>query len=451
MRIPPGDRKPAAAARESAVDTVECPGCGAQVEIGEALEKSIRARLEAREKSMRARLEARDAARAQEAERRISELERGIRRRERELAERESGVEDLVAAQVAAQVDERLGERVKAASAEALERARGELAAELEAKEQRLAKAEAEVRERKRAELDLLDKMQEVEKAREDVELTVKRKLAEERARIREATKAEGAEERALELAQHETRIASLVKTIEELRKKAAQGSQQLQGEALEVRLEDVLREAFPEDAFDPVPKGFRGADLIQRVGGAAGGAVGTILWEAKHTKHWSDQWLPKLRDDQRALKAEVAVIVSAVLPSGCTPPTQVEGVWVAGHATAVGLAQALRQGLVQVAAAKRSLVGQQDKMRMLYAYLSGPEFRNRIEGLLEPFRAMRDDLEKEKRAVTRQWAKREKQIERAMTSTAGLWGDLEGIAEGALPALEAFELPGALPEGDPP
>ena len=173
------------------------------------------------------------------------------------------------------------------------------------------------------------------------------------------------------------------------------------------------------------------------------------ILWESKRTKNWTDSWLPKLRDDQRAMKAELAALVSVALPEGAQPVSQIDGVWVSDYACATGLARALRQGLLGVASATQALEGKQGKMDMLYAYLTGPEFRNRVEGLLDPFRTMMDDLRKEKAAIQRLWSKREKQIERASGSASGLYGDLQGIVGGTIPELEALRLP-ALEEGEP-
>ena len=274
------------------------------------------------------------------------------------------------------------------------------------------------------------------------------RQLAEERQTIRGAAQAEAAEAHQLSLAQRDQTIQGMKRTIEELRKKADQGSQQSQGEALEVTLEDMLRQAFPQDEIEPVPKGITGADLVHRVKSDAGVVCGTILWEAKRTKHWTAGWLPKLRDDQRALKAELAALVSIALPADAPPISNQDGVWVTGFASAIGLAQVLRMSLRRSSAAKRALEGRQDKMDLLYAYFTGPEFRSRVEGLLEPFLAMKEDLEKERRSVQRLWAKREKQIERALTSTSGLYGDVQGIAGGAIPELSALDLP-ALEDGD--
>jgi hypothetical protein len=210
----------------------------------------------------------------------------------------------------------------------------------------------------------------------------------------------------------------------------------------MELELEDLLRRQFPYDEIVPVPKGIHGGDTLQHVHDAAGALCGTILWESKRTKTWSDAWLPKLRDDQRAAKAQIAVLATLEMPKGVTTFVCIDGVWVTSRPCLFGLASALRTGLIEVAAAKRATEGRQDKMEVLYNYLSGSEFRHRVQGIVESFVTLREDLEAEKRAMQRIWAKREKQLDRAVTHTASFYGDLSGIFAGSLPAIEQLDLP---------
>ncbi len=398
-------------------DQVACPKCGTELEIAEVLAERVR-----------------------------SEMRAEIAVERNELKNRESALQERLAT-ADQEIDARVSERITAERETVRAEVLRDEATEKEALTENLEKARLELQAAKKAELQWLQQREQFERDKEDLELTVARKMAEERKKIRSEAKAEEAEQRELDSKQYAEQIAGLRRTIEDLKRKAEQGSQQTQGEALEVSLEDRLREAFPNDVFEPVPKGFRGADLIQRVCTPAGAACGTILWEAKRTKHWQGAWLPKLRDDQRELKAEIAALVSTVLPQGVEPFANVENVWVSNYASAVGLASALRIGLIETARTKQALVGRSEKMEVLYGYLSGPEFRNRIEGLLEPFQTMREDLDSEKRSMQRLWAKREKQIERAMGSTSGLYGDLQGIVGAGLLEIEALDLP-ALEDG---
>jgi hypothetical protein len=228
---------------------------------------------------------------------------------------------------------------------------------------------------------------------------------------------------------------------IEELKRKAEQGSQQLQGEVLELDLESQLKAKFPRDTIEPVPKGQFGGDIIQRVFGPHGNLCGTLLWESKRTKNWSDGWLAKLREDQRAAKADLALIVSTALPRGIDGFDLVEGIWIVEPRYFIPVATALRQSIIELAAVRQTREGQQTKMGMVYEYLTGPRFRQRVEAIVEQFAEMHEDLDKERRTMTRLWAKREEQIRGVIDSTAGMYGDLQGIAGKAFREIEGLEI----------
>ncbi len=227
---------------------------------------------------------------------------------------------------------------------------------------------------------------------------------------------------------------------IEDLKRKAEQGSQQLQGEAGEAELEAALRAAFPYDDIVPVAQGVRGADVHQVVIDSRGARCGAILWECKNARNWSDGWIAKLKEDQRTLRADVAVLVTASLPKSCTRFTFVDGVLVTDFSCAAALAAILRSNLLQLAQTRNAAVNKGEKLELLYRYLSGVEFRQRVEAIVEAFERMRDDLEQERRAAERQWAKRAKQIEAVTFNIAGMYGDLQGLVP-ALPSIERLEL----------
>jgi hypothetical protein len=209
----------------------------------------------------------------------------------------------------------------------------------------------------------------------------------------------------------------------------------------LELDIQAVLEHRFPQDLIRPVPKGMTGAYLIQEVRDAALNACGSLIWEAKNTKHWQTAWIDKLKADQRTAGAALAVLVSVALPEGVRGFAQIDGVWVADLAHYQDLAVALRDQLRQVAFARAASQGRNEKMELLYNYLSGDEFRHRVEAIVEAFTAMRSQLDKERRAMTRHWAEREKQIERVIISTTGMYGALQGIIGQALPGIPALEL----------
>jgi hypothetical protein len=216
---------------------------------------------------------------------------------------------------------------------------------------------------------------------------------------------------------------------IEELRRKADQGSQQVQGEALEFELETLLRDRFSGDLIEAVPKGEFGGDIIHRVRNEVGRICGTMLWEAKSTKAWNNRWLEKLRNDQRSANAEIGLIVSNVLPAGLETFDRIDNVWVTKKRFAIPLAMALRQSLIEVSNSRQAAKGQQTKMEMIYQYLTGPRFRQRIDGIVEQFTDMQSDLDSERKAMVR-------------------YGDLQGIAGCALPEIENL---GLLPIVDAP
>ena len=245
-----------------------------------------------------------------------------------------------------------------------------------------------------------------------------------------------------LKVKEREQTIASMQKQIEELKRKAEQGSQQLQGEVQELELETLLTTKFPLDQIQPVPKGEHGGDVLQRVVSGFGQPCGTILWESKRTKNWSDGWLTKLREDQRQAKAEIAVIVSQALPKMLRRLVNLS-MECGSHIPKQHYRWPLSYGtpLMEVASARQATEGQQTKMEMVYQYLMGPRFRQRVQAIVEGFTSMQDDLDKERKVIMKQWAKREEQIDRVMQSTVGMYGDLQGIAGKTLQEIEGLEL----------
>jgi hypothetical protein len=230
-------------------------------------------------------------------------------------------------------------------------------------------------------------------------------------------------------------------KRIEDLLRRSEQGSEQRQGEALELQMESLLAAKFPFDSIHPVRNGAQGGDIVQGVLNGNGQKCGSILWEAKRTKNWSDTWLAKLRDDQRNAEAEIAVIVSQALPTNVEAFECIDGVWVTHPRTMIPVACLLRHSLIEIEMARRTSEGQQTKAEMIYQYLSSAKFRQRLSAIVEAFTSMREDLDKEKRVITRQWAKRDEQIQRMMQATVGMHGDLQGIAGKTMQEIEGLEL----------
>jgi len=293
-----------------------------------------------------------------------------------------------------------------------------------------------------KAQAEALRKERELDEARRELELTIENKVQAELGNIRAKAKHDAEAEAKLPLIEREQQIASMQKQIEELRRKAEQGSQQAQGEAQELHIETLLRANFTRDVIEPVPKGEFGGDVLQRVMGPADQACGTILWESKRTKNFSDGWLAKLREDQRKAGAEMALIVTSALPKDVQNFCLMDGIWITDPRCAVPVAVMLRQSLINIAAARQASEGQQTKMELMYRYLTGPQFRHRVEAVVERFVEMQTDLERERRSATKQFAKRDQQIRGVMDAMAGMYGDLQGIAGKAIEEIDILTMP---------
>lgn len=413
--------------------TITCPNCKAEIKLTESLAAPLIA-------ATRQQFEQQLAQKDND----IAQREQAMRDREKQLAEDKRKLDEQVADQVAAQLKT---ERARVVAEEA-KKAKLASAAELENKARELTELHevlnannVKLAEAQKAQAELIKKQRELDDAKRELELTVAKRVQDGLTEVRTLAKKEAEDEQKLKVMEKEQTITAMQKQIEDLKRRAEQGSQQLQGEVQELELENLLRAKFPFDAIEPVPKGEFGGDVLHRVVGTGGQSGGTILWEFKRTKNWSDAWLAKLRDDQRTAKAEVAVIVSQVLPKGVETFEMVEGVWVTHPRAALPVAMILRQSLLELALARQSSEGQQTKTEMVYQYLTGPRFKQRVEAIVEAFSTMREDLDKERKAIMKQWAKREEQIERVMGATVGMYGDLQGIAGKSLQEIEGLEL----------
>ncbi|MBP9820049.1 DUF2130 domain-containing protein [Candidatus Woesebacteria bacterium] len=292
-----------------------------------------------------------------------------------------------------------------------------------------------------KVELELRKKSADIAERERKLELELARKLDAERATLIVKTRQEEAVAFNQKIQEKDTQLESMKKTIEDLRRKSQQGSMQVQGDAQERSLKELLTEKYPLDLISDVPTGVNGADLIQVVNGKIGSPVGTVVWESKNTKAFSDAWLAKLKQDQGKVQAELAVLVTQVLPPGMQAFGVINGVWVVGIEYVVPVIAALRLQLIEMSKVRQSLNGRDEKMSQLFEYLIGPQFRNRVENMVLAFVSLKQDLETEKRSFQRIWSKREKELEKVMANTVGMYGDLQGIVGGSLPSIPHLEL----------
>lgn len=304
-----------------------------------------------------------------------------------------------------------------------------------------LATQEAKLAEAQREQARLLTKERELDDAKREMDLTIARRVNASAQDIRTQATKDAADQAQLRIAEKDEQLAAMTRQIDDLKRRAEQGSTQLQGEAQELVLEQMLKSKFPLDSIEPVAKGVFGGDCIQRVVGPSGRMVGTILWESKRTKTWSDGWLTKLRGDQRAAKAEMSLLVTQKLPADVDTFDLVDGVWVTSWQCAVPVAIALRQMLIDVANTRSASEGQATKAELMYGYLTGPNFKHRVQAVVEQFKSMAEDLDRERTAMTRIWSKREGQIRGAADAMAGMYGDLQGIAGKSLVEVDGLAL----------
>ncbi len=373
----------------------------------------------------------------------VARHEATLQEREEALSKAKAAIDDKVAEKIRLERDTIVADEARKAKmsfANDLDQKTRELAELQDVLKQR----EEKLAEAQNAQAQLICKQRELDDAKREVELTVEKRVQEGLDATRQQARKEAEDQLKLKVMEKEQTIVSMQKQIEELKRRAEQGSQQLQGEVQELELEAILKGKFPRDTIEPVPKGEYGGDLLQRVNGPMAQNCGTILWESKRTKNWSDGWLAKLRDDQRTAKAEVAVIVSQVLPKGVDTFDLVDGIWITHPRAALPVALTLRNTLIEVSLTRQASEGQQTKTEMVYQYLTGPRFRQRVQAIVEAFSSMQEDLDKEKKAILKQWSKRETQIDRVMQATVGMYGDLQGIAGKTLQEIEGLELPGA-------
>lgn len=304
-----------------------------------------------------------------------------------------------------------------------------------------LQKAKKQIEESNARELELLKKQKEIEEREKNLELEKERQIATERIQIEEKVTERLSEEHRLKMAEMQKQADDMKKKIDELQLKANLTSQQLQGEVLEIELEEFLKREFPTDEIKPVAKGVKGADVLQIVKDPIGKVAGTIIWESKRTKHWSEEWLQKLKDDMRVSGADSAILVSTTLPQGIKYFGPKDGVFITCFECVYGVSSHIRSTLIKENQIKNSVVGKNEKMEVLWSYLSSSQFSQKIDALVESFSTMKEDLEKEKRMFTQIWAKREKQIERVINNALGMHGELQGLMGSSLPELESIEL----------
>jgi hypothetical protein len=296
-------------------------------------------------------------------------------------------------------------------------------------------------------ELEFMQKELALKNKEAEMEIAIQRQLQEERAKLSEELRkleeqrvANKENEYQLKLREMEKQLDDQKMLAEEMRRKAEQGSMQLQGEAQELLLEEMLKESFPYDSIEEVKKGLEGADCIQVVRNLTGRDYGRIIYECKRTKNWSNNWISKLKSDLRNSGADSAILVTQAFPKDMNQFGEIDGVWVCNYSEVTPLAAIIRDSIIRISDAKRSEENKGEKMQLLYNYLTGSEFRHQVEAIVEGFMAMRNSITKERLQMEKIWKEREKQLEKVLLSTSGMYGSVKGIAGSSVENIPLLE-----------
>ena len=405
--------------------TINCPSCNHAFPIEAAFTNQLRGKLEAEIRS------GFDARLVEERKTLTASLTRAARAEaERSTAARLGELEAVAAERDIAL--KRAFAKLETAGEEAAARVRSEMGVKFVSMDDEIERQQKTIITLRKQELKMTEEKAKLEERQHELEMQNARAIETERARlraehtrvieaervrVREELASAHAEAKDLREAEFATQTDALRRQVDELRRKLEAGGEQQRGEVCEVRLEEVLRAQFPSDTIEAVAKGVNGADVRQRVCSPGAKSCGTILYENKHTAAWSPRWTTKLRDDQRAERADVAVLVTAALPKQVTTFALVDGVWVTNLACLPSLALALRMGLLQLASHRQAAVGRGEKMELVYAYLTGDSFKRHVESLVATYEDMGKDLFSEKNVLTKMWKRRERQLGRVTAS----------------------------------
>ena len=345
-----------------------------------------------------------------------------------------------------------IAEKVKLQKAvleqEAIKKAASEMALQMEMLNKELSEKETKLKDSQAKELQFLLKAKELQEKEAQFELTLQQKLQAERELLSEQIKKQELEKNSIKDKDHQLQMMELKKQLEDQKKlteemvrKQGQGSMQMQGEVQELILEELLRSTFPFDSIDEVGKGVKGADAIHTIRNPLGQVCGKIIYESKNTKAFGGDWIDKLKHDMRSSQADIAVIVTETMPKDMERFGMKDGVWICNYTEIKSLAFVLRDSLIKVHAAQSSQENKGDKMSLLYSYLTGTEFRQQIEAIVEGFTELQYGIQKEKNAMTKIWKEREKQLEKVLLNTTNFYGSVKGIAGNAIGDIKLLEL----------
>ncbi|MFO0322985.1 MAG: DUF2130 domain-containing protein [Bacteroidota bacterium] len=413
----------------SSSSTIKCPNCKHEFQLGEALSSEIEASIKARYMD-----------RFNKDQKLLAEKEKEFELKIEQLKKQEENQAQIIA--------DKMKLQRSILEEEAIKKAALEMNLQLELLNKELTEKAHKLKESQAKELEFLLKEKEIKNKEAELEITIQKKLLAEREQYSEIIKKQEQEKNVLRDKEYQMKMLELQKQLddqkkltEEMVRKQGQGSMQLQGEVQEIALEDLLKATFPFDLIEEVGKGVRGADAIQTVRNNVGNSCGKIIYESKNTKSFGGDWIDKLKHDMRHTQADIAVIVTETMPKDMESFGMKDGVWVCTFTQIKSLAFVLRDSLIKINGAIQSQENKGDKMSMLYAYLTGTEFRQQIEAIVEGFSELQDGIQKEKNAMQKIWKEREKQLEKVLLNTTNFYGSVKGIAGNAIGDIKLLEL----------
>ena len=406
---------------------IVCPHCNKSIILDEALTLPL-------EKEISKKIE-------EENNLKIEKIKLDVAKKDKEIKDLKSSVEE--------QIDVAVKEEKNKIMTEAKKKAEEQNSKELKDLNEQLTEKTKKLEIAEKQELQLRKEKRELDEAKKSFELELQRKLDTERKSIFEEASKKSLEEHNLKDKEKQKKIDDLTTQIGELKRKAEQGSQQTQGEVLEQELEQMLREQFTQDEIEPISTGVLGADILQKVCIRNGKVCGTILIESKNAKKWSNSWIQKLKNDQREAKADIGVIITTVLPEGISSFDCQEEIFIVSINQAIPVISILRNQLFELARVKSLNTGKDAKLEAIYQYLTGAEFKQKVQTIIESFSYMNEDLQREKRVMTKMWSKREKELQQVFNGVLGMYGGMQGILGSSMPEIKSLEMPSLLSEED--
>ncbi|PIF71356.1 DUF2130 domain-containing protein [Flavobacterium sp. 2] len=406
--------------------SIQCPNCGENIDVNDILKHQL-------EDSIRKEFQQKAASQAKELELKNEQFEKA----KADFEAKKKQENELFA--------ERLEREKKTAEKEIGEKLKAKLEEENKDRmllmEKELSEKSEKLRELNKMTGEIAKLQREKLEMKEAIEAEAQKQLNATLVLERDKIRKQEEEKNELKIKEYQKQSDDQKKLIEEMKRKQEQGSMQLQGEVMELAIEEWLANNFPLDTIDEIKKGANGADCLQIVNTRELQNCGSIYYESKRTKAFQPSWIEKFKNDIRTKRANIGVLVTEVMPNGMERMGMRDGIWICTYEEFKGLTAVLRQSLIQVSQAVQAQENKGDKMSMLYDFLTSNEFRLQIEGIVEGFTQMQSDLDSEKRAMQRIWKQREKQIEKVVHNTLGMYGSIRGIAGNAVQTVRALEL----------